>query len=110
MRHQLHPVSSMKITSVVRTATPVLAAFASLITLSAQTGKPWPPGLQPITESTAPLSPADEMKTFYMAPGYRVELVASEPLVQDAVAMDWDPDGRLWVVEMPGYMNDIQAV
>ena len=39
-----------------------------------------------------------------MPPGYHVELVASEPLVQDPVAIDWDPDGRLWAVEMPGFM------
>src|SRR3982751_3580926 len=56
---------------------------------------PWPPG--------------DELKTFYAAPGYRMELVASEPLVQDPVAIDWDAEGRLWVVEMLGYMNDMQA-
>ena len=38
-----------------------------------------------------------------------MELVASEPLVQDPVAIDWDPQGRLWVVEMPGFMPDIAA-
>jgi putative membrane-bound dehydrogenase-like protein len=54
-----------------------------------------------------PLSPEAALKTFQLAPGYRVELVASEPLVQDPVAIEWDPDGRLWVVEMPGYMRDI---
>ena len=42
-----------------------------------------------------------------MPPGYHVELVASEPLVQEPVAMDWDPEGRLWVVEMPGFMADL---
>ncbi len=51
--------------------------------------------------------PRTALKTFHMAPGYRVELVASEPLIQDPVAIDWDPDGRLWAVEMPGYMADI---
>ena len=44
-----------------------------------------------------------------MPPGYRVELVASEPLVQEPVAIDWDTEGRLWVVEMPGCMPDITA-
>ncbi len=44
-----------------------------------------------------------------MPPGYRVELVASEPLVQDPVMIDWDGEGRMWVVEMPGYMPDINA-
>ena len=44
-----------------------------------------------------------------MPPGYRVELVASEPLIQDPVMIDWDGDGRMWAVEMPGYMPDINA-
>jgi mono/diheme cytochrome c family protein/glucose/arabinose dehydrogenase len=55
------------------------------------------------------LSPADELKTFVMQPGYRLELVASEPLIQDPVVIDWDAEGRLWAIEMPGYMRDIQA-
>jgi mono/diheme cytochrome c family protein/glucose/arabinose dehydrogenase len=69
----------------------------------------WPPPLQPMRADSSPLSPAEEMKTFFMPPGYRVELVASEPLVQDPILIDWDPDGRLWVVEMPGYMHDMRA-
>ncbi len=42
-----------------------------------------------------------------MPPGYRVELVASEPLVQEPIAIDWDTEGRLWAVEMPGFMANI---
>jgi mono/diheme cytochrome c family protein/glucose/arabinose dehydrogenase len=42
-----------------------------------------------------------------MPAGYRVELVASEPLVMDPIFIDWDGEGRMWVVEMPAYMNDI---
>jgi mono/diheme cytochrome c family protein/HEAT repeat protein len=53
------------------------------------------------------LSPADALQTFYMPPGYRLELVASEPLIQDPVAIDWDTEGRLWAVEMPGFMANI---
>jgi mono/diheme cytochrome c family protein len=49
------------------------------------------------------------MKTFFLPPGYRVELVASEPLIQEPVLVDFDPEGRLWVVEMLGYMPDIAA-
>lgn len=40
-------------------------------------------------------------------PGFRVEVVASEPDVQSPVAMDIDEDGRIWVVEMPGYPLDV---
>ena len=38
-----------------------------------------------------------------MAPGYQVQLVASEPLVQDPILAEFDGNGRLWVVEMQGY-------
>jgi putative membrane-bound dehydrogenase-like protein len=36
-------------------------------------------------------------------PGLVVEAVATEPLVADPVAIDFAPDGRLWVAEMPDY-------
>ena len=38
-----------------------------------------------------------------MKPGYEVKLIASEPLVQDPVFVDWDAKGRMWVVEMGDY-------
>jgi mono/diheme cytochrome c family protein len=65
--------------------------------------------VQRVPADAPPLSPDDAHRTFHMPPGYRLELVAGEPLVQDPVAVDWDPEGRLWVVEMPGYMPDIAA-
>src|SRR5205823_428934 len=69
--------------------------------------RPWPPGVQTVSSDSPPLSPAEALKTFYMPPGYHVELVASEPLIQEPVAIDWDLEGRLWAVEMPGFMADI---
>ena len=36
-------------------------------------------------------------------PGFKVELMAAEPLVQDPIAFDWGADGKLWVVEMGDY-------
>src|SRR5688572_11498848 len=56
-----------------------------------------------------PLSPQESLKAFKVAPGFAVELVASEPLVDHPVAIDYDADGRLWVVEMPGYMKDVKG-
>ncbi len=50
-----------------------------------------------------PLSPLESMRKIHLSPGFGVELVASEPLVFDPVAIDWSPDGRLWVVEMADY-------
>ena len=55
------------------------------------------------------LPPAEALRTFAMPPGYRLELVASEPLIQDPILIDWDPAGRLWAIELPGYMRDIKA-
>lgn len=46
----------------------------------------------------------DEAATFRVAPGFHIELVASEPLVTSPVAIQFDERGRLWVVEMNGYM------
>lgn len=74
-----------------------------------QEPRPWPPGVQAVPPESPARTPDEELATFHLAPGYRIELVASEPLVQDPVAIDWDPQGRLWVVEMPGFMPDIAA-
>ena len=51
-----------------------------------------------------PLSPSDAQALFKVAPGYRVELVAAEPLVHDPVQVAFAADGSMWVVEMRGYM------
>ncbi|HET7698973.1 MAG TPA: c-type cytochrome [Vicinamibacterales bacterium] len=61
------------------------------------------------TREAPVLSPADELDTMKLPAGYRLELVASEPLIQDPVVIDWDADGRLWAIEMLGYMTDIRA-
>ncbi|MGB0621542.1 MAG: DUF7133 domain-containing protein [Myxococcota bacterium] len=53
------------------------------------------------------LEPEEARLAFRVAEGFRVELVAAEPLVVDPVAMDWDDEGRLYVAEMRGYMPDI---
>jgi glucose/arabinose dehydrogenase/mono/diheme cytochrome c family protein len=52
------------------------------------------------------MSPEDALKTFKLQPGFRIELVAGDDLVHDPVHSVFDPDGRLWVVEMSGYMHD----
>lgn len=71
--------------------------------------RPWPPGVQKVSDSSPVLTPADALKTFFLPPGYAIELVASEPLVRDPVAIDFDADGRMWVVEMRGYMPTIDG-
>ena len=60
--------------------------------------------------SAAPRTAQEELKSFQVAPGFRVELVAGDPLVQDPVAMQIGPDGRIWVVELRGFMADLDGV
>jgi putative membrane-bound dehydrogenase-like protein len=78
-----------------------LLVIASLTyVLSAQ------PGASPQgTSRTAPLSPQQAHKLFRLAAGLRLELVAAEPQIESPVAMTFDEDGRLWVVEMRDYPN-----
>ena len=58
----------------------------------------------------APVLSAEEaVKSFTLPKGFEVQIVASEPLVDTPVAMQIAPDGRMWVVEMRGYMRDPDA-
>lgn len=62
----------------------------------------------PIPPSPA-LTPGQALQSFQLAPGFRIECVASEPLVEDPVTFEFDPDGRIWAVEMRGWMRDIDG-
>lgn len=71
------------------------------------------PQVQIIPQEVIPPSPAlsaeDELKSFHLAPGIRVELVACEPMVERPVAVQCDPDGCLWVVEMRAFMPHLEG-
>jgi putative membrane-bound dehydrogenase-like protein len=54
---------------------------------------------------SGPRTPKEELATFRVPAGFRVELVAREPAVIDPVAIAFDENGRLFVAEMPGYPN-----
>jgi len=93
----------------------VLVAAGLLLGMSAcrilGTAEPTPEQiLAAIENPPAPvLSPADAAESFRLAPGFRIELVAAEPLVEDPVAIDWDDAGRLFAVEMRGYMPNLEG-
>lgn len=55
------------------------------------------------------LSVEEALKTFKLADGFIIEPVVSEPLVEKPVALAFDGEGRMWVVEMRGYMPDLDA-
>lgn len=58
----------------------------------------------------SPPKPAEEeLLTFQLPSNLSMQLVASEPMIQDPVVITFDEDGRLWVVEMRGFMPDIDG-
>ena len=55
------------------------------------------------------LSAEEQLKTFRIAPEFEIQLVASEPMVETPVVLNWDANGRLWVVEMRAYMPNVDG-
>src|SRR5262245_48875158 len=59
--------------------------------------------LKEFLKPVPPKSPAEALKTFEAADGFRMELVAAEPLVYNPVAAAFDEDGNLYVCELRDY-------
>jgi len=55
------------------------------------------------------MSPEESLRAMRVRPGFKVEMIASEPLIRSPVAFEWSADGRLWVVEMSDYPNGIDG-
>ena len=53
-----------------------------------------------------PYGPQEALHTIKIEKGFRIELFANEPLLSSPVAMEFDENGRIFVVEMPGYPLD----
>jgi mono/diheme cytochrome c family protein len=51
-------------------------------------------------------SPEESMEKMKVEEGFEVKLVAAEPLITTPVALTFDARGRIWAVEMNGYMAD----
>jgi len=47
--------------------------------------------------------PDKELASFNIAEGFEISLFASEPMVVKPIQMNWDADGRLWVVSSESY-------
>src|SRR5688572_7225768 len=53
-----------------------------------------------------PVPASDAVSTFQIEPGFKIELLAAEPLIADPVAMEIDENGAMYVVENHGYPLD----
>ena len=52
-----------------------------------------------------PTAPAKAAAKIQVHPDFNLSLVASEPLINKVMGLDWDEKGRLWVCETPEYPN-----
>lgn len=56
-----------------------------------------------------PVSPAEEQKRFVLQPGYHLEPVLTEPVIEEPAAIAFDGNGRMFVLELRTYMQDADA-
>jgi type 1 glutamine amidotransferase len=55
----------------------------------------YPPG--------GPKPAKEQLETFQLHPEFQINLAADERVAEKIMSLDWDPQGRLWVVETPEY-------
>jgi putative membrane-bound dehydrogenase-like protein len=53
-----------------------------------------------------PLTPAQQQAKFWLPPGFKLEPVLTEPSIQEPAQIAFDGNGRMFVVELRGYMQD----
>ena len=53
-----------------------------------------------------PLSPEQSLAKFIVPEGYHMELVASEPMITEPVAIAWDGNAKMYVAQMETYTQD----
>ncbi len=95
----------------------VLLAFSMLIytctvtknTTPSKPANPYPTRSFDPTPSVAYLTPEESLKSFNLPPGYHLELVASEPMIKEPVAVAGDGNAKMYVAEMLTYMQDADA-
>jgi mono/diheme cytochrome c family protein/glucose/arabinose dehydrogenase len=50
-----------------------------------------------------PVTPDEQVKRFWLPPGYRLTPIMSEPVIEDPAQIAFDGNGRMFVVELRGY-------
>ncbi len=56
-----------------------------------------------------PEKQVDLTSEFTIEDGFQIEAVASEPLLNSLVEIEFDEKGRIWTLEMTGYMRDVDG-
>ncbi len=81
-----------------------LAAVVLILSQSTQADENY----QSLLPRIPPLDPHAALAAFQVHPAFEIELVASEPQVTSPVAIDFDENGRMYVVEMRDYSEQDQ--
>lgn len=68
-----------------------------------------PIAAEEVSSKSPPLSPAESIATMKIQPGYSLTPVLTEPQIHEPAAISWDGNGRMYVVEMRTYMQDIDG-
>ena len=53
--------------------------------------------------------PVISLDAYKIVDGFDLKVVASEPFIEAPVVMDFDNKGRMWIVEMKGYMQNLEG-
>jgi putative heme-binding domain-containing protein len=87
------------------------ASLSLLVAVSvfAQDAPPKPDAKEEVSSKAPPLSPEESIKTMEIQPGYSLTPVLTEPQIHEPSAIAWDGNGRMYVVEMRTYMQEIDG-
>ncbi|MEK9862730.1 MAG: hypothetical protein VW804_06195, partial [Verrucomicrobiota bacterium] len=89
---------------------PMLTLGCALICLSPQAGAQ----IEPADDAPPALSPEQSLRCFELPSGFELQLLASEPLIEEPSGVCWDASSRLYVCELHGYnlegQYDIEAL
>ncbi|MFZ4470749.1 MAG: PVC-type heme-binding CxxCH protein, partial [Pirellula sp.] len=61
-------------------------------------------------ETIPKMTPKEVVETVRLPEGFSITAAASEPNVQQPIAMAWDPSGRLWIAENYTYAESAKKV
>jgi putative membrane-bound dehydrogenase-like protein len=81
----------------------LLLVTVMLVALSTLLSNPAVAQVERPTDAPPPQSPLETANNFRVPPGFRLELVASEPLIREPSGLCWDERGNLFVCELHGY-------
>jgi len=56
-----------------------------------------------LNDGSKPLTPEETIKHFQLAPGLKMEVVASEPVISQPLNLNFDERGRMWVIQYLQY-------